>query len=46
MDTVAPIKEISDLVKEKGGASFQFCYQCGICDVVCPWNRVRPFSMR
>ncbi len=46
MDAVAPIKEISDLVKEKGGASFQFCYQCGICDVVCPWNRVRPFSMR
>ena len=46
METVAPIKEISDLIKEKGGASFQFCYQCGICDVVCPWNRLRPFSMR
>lgn len=46
METVAPIKEISDVIKEKGGASFQFCYQCGICDVVCPWNRVRPFSMR
>jgi Fe-S oxidoreductase len=46
VDAVAPIKEISDLVKENGGASFQFCYQCGICDVVCPWNRVRQFSMR
>ena len=46
METVAPIKEISDLIQENGGASFQFCYQCGICDVVCPWNRVRPFSMR
>ena len=46
METVAPIKEISDLIKEKGGASFDVCYQCGICDVVCPWNRVRPFSMR
>jgi Fe-S oxidoreductase len=46
VDSVAPIKEISDLVKEKGGASFQLCYQCGICDVVCPWNRVRQFSMR
>ncbi len=46
MDTAAPIKEISDLITENGGASFQFCYQCGICDVVCPWNRVRSFSMR
>lgn len=46
MEIVAPIKEIADLIKERGGESFQFCYQCGICDVVCPWNRVRPFSMR
>ena len=46
MDTVAPVKEITDIIKENGGASFQFCYQCGICDVVCPWNRVRRFSMR
>ena len=46
METVAPIKEITDLIKEKGGASFQFCYQCGICDVVCPWNKVSSFSMR
>ncbi len=46
MDAVAPIKEIADLVKENGGASLQLCYQCGICDAVCPWNRVRQFSMR
>jgi len=46
VEPVAPIKEIADLIKENGGASFQFCYQCGICDVVCPWNRVRRFSMR
>jgi len=46
VETVAPIKEIADLIKENGGASLQFCYQCGICDVVCPWNRVRQFSMR
>jgi Fe-S oxidoreductase len=46
VEAVSPIKEITDLVKENGGASFQFCYQCGICDVVCPWNRVRQFSMR
>jgi Fe-S oxidoreductase len=46
VETVAPIKEISDLVKDKGGASFELCYQCGICDAVCPWNRVTRFSMR
>ena len=46
MEAVAPIREISDLIKQNGGAAFQFCYQCGICDTVCPWNRVRQFSMR
>ena len=46
METAAPIKEITDLIKENGGASFELCYQCGICDVVCPWNRVTSFSMR
>jgi Fe-S oxidoreductase len=46
MNAVVPIKEISDLVKEKGGASAELCYQCGICDSVCPWNRVTQFSMR
>jgi heterodisulfide reductase subunit C len=46
VETVAPLKEITDVIRQNGGSSFDFCYQCGICDVVCPWNRVRPFSMR
>ena len=46
METVAPYKEIIDVIKENGGDSFKYCYQCGLCDVVCPWNRVRQFSMR
>ena len=46
METVAPFKEIIDVIKEKGGDAFKFCYQCGLCDAVCPWNRVRSFSMR
>ena len=46
MEPVAPIKEITDLIKGNGAASFQLCYQCGICDAVCPWNRVTRFSMR
>lgn len=46
MENIADYKEISDIIKEKGGDSFKLCYQCGKCDVVCPWNRVTNFSMR
>ena len=34
------------IVKQSGGDAFKRCFQCGLCDVVCPWNRVRPFSIR
>ena len=46
MRTVAPDKEIIEVIKESGGEAFKLCYQCGLCDAVCPWNRVRTFSMR
>jgi len=46
METVSPSREIIDLIKESGGTTFTLCYQCGLCDAVCPWNRVRTFSMR
>jgi len=46
VETVAPLQEIIDVIKESGGEAFKFCYQCGLCDTVCPWNRVRTFSMR
>jgi Fe-S oxidoreductase len=46
VETVTPYKEIIDVIKANGGESFRFCYQCGLCDAVCPWNRVRTFSMR
>ena len=46
MEIVAPLKEIVDVIKESGGDGFKFCYQCGLCDTVCPWNKVRTFSMR
>ena len=46
METVAPFKEVLDEIKEAGGDAFKLCFQCGLCDVVCPWNRVRQFSMR
>jgi len=46
METVTPEKEVIGLIKDAGGAGFRFCYQCGMCDTVCPWNRVRKFSVR
>ena len=46
METVAPLEEVLDLIKETGGEAYKYCYQCGLCDTVCPWNRVRTFSMR
>jgi len=46
VENIADYKEIVDSIKEKGGEAFKYCYQCGLCDTVCPWNRVRTFSMR
>jgi Fe-S oxidoreductase len=46
VESVADYKEIVDVIKESGGDAFKRCFQCGLCDTVCPWNRVRSFSMR
>ncbi|MGB9846946.1 MAG: (Fe-S)-binding protein [Desulfotomaculales bacterium] len=46
METVTPFKEVTEEIKQSGGENVKYCYQCGKCDTVCPWNRVRPFSMR
>ncbi len=48
METVplAPFKDVIDGIKETGGQDSKFCYQCGLCDTLCPWNRVRRFSVR
>ncbi|MBU2631071.1 MAG: (Fe-S)-binding protein [Proteobacteria bacterium] len=46
METIAPFLEVIDEIKAAGGEVFKLCFQCGLCDAVCPWNKVRPFSMR
>lgn len=46
MEIIAPFKEVIDEIKEAGGEILKLCFQCGKCDTVCPWNRVRSFSMR
>jgi len=46
VETVAPFIEVIDEIKEAGGEVFKLCFQCGLCDTVCPWNKVRTFSMR
>jgi Fe-S oxidoreductase len=46
VETVADYKEIVDEIKANGGETFKRCYQCGLCDAVCPWNRFIEFSMR
>ncbi len=46
METVAPFKEAIEAIKEAGGEAYKLCYQCGMCDTACPWNRVRKFSPR
>jgi Fe-S oxidoreductase len=43
---LAPFIEVIDEVKANGGGAVNLCYECGICDTVCPWNRVTTFSMR
>ena len=46
VETVSPLPEIIQEIRRAGCEAFRFCYQCGKCDVVCPWNRVTNFSIR
>jgi Fe-S oxidoreductase len=46
VENLTDYKEIVEVIKANGGEAFKLCYQCGLCDTVCPWNKVRSFSMR
>ena len=46
MESVSPFTEILEEIRESGSDAYRLCFQCGMCDVVCPWNQVRNFSMR
>jgi len=43
---LSPFKVVIEGIKEEGGDADRFCYQCGKCETVCPWNRVRNFPVR
>ena len=45
-ENVSEYREIVDIIDENGGDAVKRCYQCGLCDTVCPWNRVTSFSIR
>ncbi|MDP2932498.1 MAG: (Fe-S)-binding protein, partial [Chloroflexota bacterium] len=46
MQSVAPVSEVVDIIKEQGGDVFKACYQCGLCSGTCPWNLVKSFFPR
>jgi Fe-S oxidoreductase len=46
MENISDYREIAEIIRQKGGDAFKACFQCGLCDTLCPWNRVRAFSMR
>ena len=46
VETKTPFIEILEEIKEVGGDAYRLCFQCGLCDAVCPWNHVRKFSIR
>ncbi|MCL4367832.1 MAG: (Fe-S)-binding protein [Actinobacteria bacterium] len=46
MENLSDYREIVDVIKEAGGDPIKRCFQCGLCDTVCPWNRVMQFSIR
>ncbi len=43
---LTPFRVVIDGIKEAGGEANKFCYQCGKCETVCPWNQVRKFFIR
>ena len=46
MENLSDYREIVDVIQECGGDPIKRCFQCGLCDAVCPWSRVMQFSMR
>lgn len=48
METIplTPFKMVVEGLREAGGDAAKLCFQCGKCDTVCPWNRVRSFFLR
>jgi Fe-S oxidoreductase len=46
VETVSPFKEAIEAIKDSGGDIARLCYQCGLCNTVCPWNKTTTFMIR
>jgi Fe-S oxidoreductase len=45
-ENLSALREVSDLLADSGAESATLCFQCGLCDSVCPWNLVKDFMVR
>jgi len=45
-EIAAPLLDVVEEIENAGGETSRYCFQCGRCDSYCPWNRVKPFSIR
>ncbi len=45
-ENLTQLKEVTGLLAESGAESATLCFQCGLCDSVCPWNLVKNFMVR
>ena len=45
-ENVTALREVSDLLVDSGAESAALCFQCGLCDTVCPWNLVKDLMVR
>ena len=45
-ETVSLFREGIDAIKEAGGQTTKLCYQCGLCNTICPLNIIGTFRVR
>lgn len=46
LESITVSQEALEAISEAGGESVKECFQCGLCNTVCPWNLVKDFMVR